>query len=68
MAKQPDFFVAFQGTIVTLEPRSKRAREWIEENLDKDRQTWGEVVAIGHRYALPILEGLTNDGLTVRKL
>jgi hypothetical protein len=60
-----DFTVRDEGTIVLLYPQNDAARSWIDEHLygdDGDAPTWfGGAVAIDHRMAQAILEGVEND-------
>ena len=62
----PDFSVENHLTIVMLRPLSDAARNWVEENLPEDRQTFGNAVVIEHRFAADILRGIVNDGLTLQ--
>ena len=66
LAKPIDFSVNDQGSIVILTANTEAAREWVEEHLPADRQTWGRHgTVIEHRYADDIINGLQADGLTV---
>ena len=61
-----DFRIGGGGSVFTLQPNTKRAREWIEENLVVEPWQWlGDAVAIEHRFIGNITEGIKADGLTL---
>jgi len=60
-----DFTVCDEGTIVLLTPETEAAKEWVKTNLPDDAMTFGNGIAIEHRYADDILTGIVDDGLTV---
>jgi hypothetical protein len=62
-----DFRCENHGSIFLLYPisLSQSAQSWIEENLPKDAQRFGNAVVVEHRYIWPILEGIQNDALVV---
>lgn len=61
-----DFIISGGGSVFLLTPITKRAREWADEHLPKDRQTLGTGIAVEHRYIVEIVEGIKRDGLIVR--
>jgi hypothetical protein len=61
-----DFYVEGGGTVYLLRPVSPAAFCWIEENLPEDRLTFGNAVAVEHRYIADIVRGAQADGLVVR--
>jgi hypothetical protein len=42
-----------------------QAREWVEEFVSRDRQMLGCGLAVEHRYAAALAEGMQADGLVV---
>lgn len=56
----------YHGSIVLLDLRSQEARDWAEQNLPADRQTWCDSVVVDPRYIDDILEGMVRDGLRVK--
>ena len=42
-----------------------QAREWVEEYVSPDRQMLGCGLAVEHRYAAALAEGMRADGLVV---
>ena len=60
-----DFHIADHGSIVLLEPRTDAAREWVEENLPEEAQTFGHAIVIEPRYVESIVNGILADGLTI---
>jgi hypothetical protein len=60
-----DFTLYNHGSICVLTPKTKAARGWVLMHVDDEAQTWGSGLVIEPRYVGPILDGLTNDGLTV---
>ena len=60
-----DFRFTDHGSICLLTPLSAQALDWVENNLPKERQTWGGGIVIEPRYVDDIVEGFMEDGLTV---
>jgi len=55
------------GSIVGITPMTPAAREWIDENCQVESWQWmGLTLNVDHRYAADILEGMADDGLTIR--
>lgn len=65
MAKRTDFFVNDQCTIVLLRPITQAALDWSVDHLH-GAMIFGGAFVIEHRYAKPIVDGFTADGLTAR--
>lgn len=61
-----DFCLYNGGSVVLLTPITGRAEEWAEANLPDDAPMMGGSVAIECRFVGPIIEGILNDGLTVK--
>ena len=61
-----DFQIENHGSIVLLRPLTDAAQAWATEHLSgPETQYFGGAVAIEPRYVGAILEGLSDDGLTV---
>ena len=69
MQNQPDFSVSVDaGSIFLLTPHSESALDWVEQNIGKHngfRPYWPTVV-VEHSYIVDIVDGIRNDGFTVR--
>lgn len=61
-----DFSVRSDMSISLLEPLTAAAREWVEEHLPEDHQTFGNSVVVENRYMPDIVTGIRRDGLAVR--
>lgn len=63
-----DVAISNEGTIVVFEPLTDAAREWIGEHVQPDSWQWlAGRLAVEHRYAFVLIEGMRGDGLTVAK-
>lgn len=60
-----DFLLVDHGSISTLKPLTPEAEAWIDEHIDPEAMMMGTAIVIEHRYVGDIVEGLTNDGLTL---
>ena len=59
-----DIQVNNQGTIILLTIMSEKGKKWINKHLQTEPWQWyGPSLAIDHRMAAPILEGMRDDGL-----
>jgi len=61
-----DFEVSGGGTIYLLHPLTEAAAHWIATHIPEDAPMLGDAVAVEHRFIGTIVEGITNDGLTVQ--
>ena len=61
-----DFLLRDEGTISVLFPLTPAAHRWVAENLPSDALTWCGGTVIEHRFVVPIVRGILNDGLAVR--
>jgi hypothetical protein len=64
-SKGTDFAVSNHGTIILLQPLTRAANEWVEENLPADRLHYAGAVVIEPRYLADIVDGIRADGLEV---
>jgi hypothetical protein len=60
-----DFHFTNHGSVTILTPVSSAAQEWAAEHLPEDAMRWAGGIVIEPRYLGDILDGITNDGLTV---
>lgn len=67
MSASPDFIISDHGSAAMLTPRTDEARDWINATLEPEPWQWlGGGVAIEPRYLPQIVEGLIEEGYTVR--
>lgn len=65
--KTIDITVTDEGTIILLHPHTHAAHAWLTENIQAESwQMFGDAVAVEHRYADDIIEGMQGDGLNVK--
>ena len=66
-SKSTDIHVRSTGSLVLLDPRTRRGIDWIEENIGADNgfQPWYPTVLCEARYVDDIIAGLQADGLTL---
>ena len=61
-----DVTIINHGSILCLKPNTEAARDWFAEHLrHTETQRWGDSVVCEPRYVENIVDGMTNDGLTV---
>jgi hypothetical protein len=60
-----DVIVENHGTIFLFDPKSQAAQDWIAENVPEDAQYFAGKLAVEHRYAANIADGMRRDGLTL---
>ncbi len=65
--RKPDFAISDQGTVVLFKPLSASAKAWIDNNVAYESwQMFGSALAVDHRYAQGLYDGIINDGMTVQ--
>jgi hypothetical protein len=62
-----DFSIEDHGSIILLRPLSDAGREWIEEHVSTERQTFGDAIVVERRYITDLIEGISADGLLFTK-
>ena len=62
---QVDVEVMDHGTIVFFRPLTDTCRAWINDNVDEDALWLGGALAVEHRCAPYLIEGMADDGLTL---
>ena len=55
------------SSIITIEPLTDLAKEWIDEHIGADNgyQPYYPKIVVEPRYLHDILEGMVNDGLEI---
>jgi hypothetical protein len=61
----PDVLVRDAGTLFLFCPLTPRAKAWIAEYVQPDAQWFGNALVVEHRYALPLAEGMIDEGLVL---
>ena len=57
-----NFNISFNGSIVTIQPKTKKATNWIDSNLQLESwQKFGPAVVIDSRFAEDIIEAIENE-------
>jgi hypothetical protein len=54
-----------RGTLYTFCPLTLRAKEWIDEHVQNERQWFGHALMVEHRYAWGLAQGMKDDGLVL---
>lgn len=63
----PDVLVTRDGGVFLVQPVSREAREWVEENVYVEDWQWqGNAFAVDHHYVYDLVDGLHDAGLIVR--
>ena len=62
-----DCVVAYDGSISLVTPGTPAAREWIDAHVPADAPWFGPSLAVEWRYVDSLLEGIEDDGLTIRE-
>ena len=60
-----DFQVVDHGTIFLLYANTRRARQWVRENLPQDHMTYADASVVEHRYIDDITDGIRADDLDI---
>jgi hypothetical protein len=64
-----DVTVSGGATVSLFQLESPQARAWVEDQIHLESwQQLGRGLAVEHRYAGPLLEGMVADGLRVEAL
>jgi hypothetical protein len=62
-----DFSLINHGSLWQLTPISNDAKTWVHEHVAHEPyQKFGESVMVEPRYIAPIVEGMLDEGLTLR--
>jgi hypothetical protein len=61
-----DLWVRDEGTVVAFRPVTETGRKWIDENIISEPWQWlGNTLAVDRRYADPIIQSASFEGLKV---
>lgn len=62
-----DVEVTDQGTIVVFTLLSKRARKWVQENVETEPWQWlGDIsFSVDHRMSMSLVAGFVAEGMQV---
>ena len=60
-----DFRVVDHGTIFLLYANTRRARQWVKENLPPDHMKYADASVVEHRYIGDIIDGIRADDLDI---
>ena len=63
--READVEVIDYGTIVLFRPITGLCQAWIDENVQEDAMWFGGSLAVEHRYATYLIEGMAEYGLTL---
>jgi hypothetical protein len=62
----PDVLVRHEGTVWIFNPLSSVAQVWFAENVHSDPwQCMGTSLVVEHRFAVDLIEGITDAGLDI---
>jgi hypothetical protein len=64
MQQEQDIHYTNHGSIITMQPLTEAARDWMAEHLPEDAMGFGDSIAIEPRYFGEIAYGAQEDGLT----
>ena len=62
---QADVEVTDHGTVVLFRPLTDACRAWIDNNVDEDAMWFGGALAVEHRCAPYLIEGMRGSGLDI---
>ncbi len=61
-----DVEVSNEGSVVLFTPLTEDARAWIDENVQSESWQWlGASLAVDHRFAMDLLNGMAGAGLVL---
>jgi hypothetical protein len=60
-----DFQVVNHGTIHLLYPHTRRAKQWVKDNLPHDHMRYADASVVEHRCIGDIIDGIRADGLDI---
>jgi hypothetical protein len=59
----PDVSIENCGTLFLFRAETEAGREWIHDHVPSDATYFAGSLAVEHRYAYTLAEGMANDGL-----
>jgi len=60
-----DFRVVNHGTIYLLYPNTRRAKQWVRDNLPRDHMKYADASVVEPRYIGDIIDGIRADELEI---
>jgi hypothetical protein len=60
-----DFEVVDHGTIYLLYANTRRAKQWVKENLPQDHIKYADASVVGPRFIDDITDGIRADDLDI---
>jgi hypothetical protein len=60
-----DFLIVDHGTLYLLYPNTRRARQWVKENLPPDRMQYADASVVEPRYIDDITDGIRAADLDI---
>ena len=60
-----DFHIVNHGGIYLVYPHTRRARQWVKENLPPDHMKYADASVVEHRYIGDIIDGIQADELDI---
>lgn len=61
-----DIILRDEGTLVVFFPNTVAGADWLDENLPEECPRVGKGYAVESRYARPIVDGIIEDGLSLK--
>lgn len=62
-----DVLIHNEGSIFLFELLTTQAREWVDQNVQPEGwQMFGHSLAVEHRYARQLADGMSEDGLVIQ--
>ena len=58
-----DVSVENHGSIFLFRPLTEAAEQWIQDNVSDEAQYFGTALAVEHRYARDLAQGMLEAGL-----
>lgn len=66
LAGGADVGISLHGTIVLFHLFTPVAERWVENHVAEDAQWFGDALAVEHRFASDLANGVSADGLRVQ--
>jgi hypothetical protein len=63
-----DVRIIGSGSVFVFMLTTDEARQWVDAHVSDDRQMLGHGLAVEHRYAAALAEGMQVDGLAVEAI
>jgi len=60
-----DFHVVDHGTIYLLYPNTRRAKQWVKDNLPPNHLKYADASVVEPRFIADIIDGIQRDELDI---